>query len=260
MSTKTIHVDLCLVQILSISFEFAEYSLAHQLANFNECWWDHWVLDVLICNWLGTYVGMKTCQYLEVKHFSWQNIRPFSFAGSRRFSFRRKKPGSVDSTVVHEPASTVEGTNTTTSATTAKAKKAGAIRRNTKRVLKQFTPYDFTKFEWGGTTSFTAYFTVLLLLSLFLLAELNPFYLKFLLWMEPSHPFVVARLVGVFLCGLPAVRELYQYMNDSRSASCSMMHIYFMLTFLKARSSDGSTRLATVGYYNYGTAGDNQME
>jgi phosphatidylserine synthase 2 len=45
---------------------------------------------------------------------------------------------------------------------------------------------------------------------------LNPFYLKFLLWMEPSHPFVVARLIGVFLCGLPAVRELYQYMNDSR--------------------------------------------
>jgi len=27
--------------ILSVAFEFAEYSLQHQLANFAECWWDH---------------------------------------------------------------------------------------------------------------------------------------------------------------------------------------------------------------------------
>ena len=39
-----------------------------------------------------------------------------------------------------------------------------------------------------------------------------------LLWMEPDHPFVIARLVGVFLCALPAVRELYQYVNDPRYA------------------------------------------
>lgn len=34
--------------------------------------------------------------------------------------------------------------------------------------------------------------------------------------MEPDHPFVIARLAGVFLCALPAVRELYQYVNDPR--------------------------------------------
>jgi hypothetical protein len=34
--------------------------------------------------------------------------------------------------------------------------------------------------------------------------------------MEPEHPFVIARLAGVFLCALPAVRELYQYINDPR--------------------------------------------
>jgi hypothetical protein len=34
--------------------------------------------------------------------------------------------------------------------------------------------------------------------------------------MEPDHPFVIARLAGVFLCALPAVRELYQYINDPR--------------------------------------------
>ena len=34
--------------------------------------------------------------------------------------------------------------------------------------------------------------------------------------MEPEHPFVIARLMGVFLCALPAVRELYQYVTDPR--------------------------------------------
>ena len=37
-----------------------------------------------------------------------------------------------------------------------------------------------------------------------------------LLWMEPDHPIVVLRLAGVFLCALPAVRELFQYINDPR--------------------------------------------
>lgn len=26
-----------------------------------------WVLDVLCCNWLGLYIGLKICQYFEVK-------------------------------------------------------------------------------------------------------------------------------------------------------------------------------------------------
>ncbi|KAF0515241.1 Phosphatidylserine synthase 2 [Gigaspora margarita] len=43
--------------ILSIMFEVMEYSLQHQLNNFAECWWDHWILDVLICNWAGLYLG-----------------------------------------------------------------------------------------------------------------------------------------------------------------------------------------------------------
>ena len=26
-----------------------------------------WLMDVLVCNWLGTWLGMKACQYFEVK-------------------------------------------------------------------------------------------------------------------------------------------------------------------------------------------------
>jgi len=37
-----------------------------------------------------------------------------------------------------------------------------------------------------------------------------------LLWLEPDHPIVILRLASVFLCALPAVRELYQYVNDPK--------------------------------------------
>lgn len=47
-----------------------------------------------------------------------------------------------------------------------------------KRVLSQFSPHDFTAFKWGTATDSLHYFTVVLLLLVFLAAELNPFYLK----------------------------------------------------------------------------------
>ncbi|SJL07899.1 related to Phosphatidylserine synthase 2 [Armillaria ostoyae] len=168
--------------ILSIAFELAEYSLQHQLANFAECWWDHWVLDVLICNWVGTYLGMKVCQVLEVKPYEWRGLRQHR-----------------------------------------------GLRSKARRVLSQFSPHDFTAFKWGTASSFMHYIIVVLLLAVFLAAELNPFYLKTLLWMEPDHPIVIMRLAFVFLCALPAVRELYQYINDPRRAVRMGQHVWLLL-------------------------------
>lgn len=48
-------------------FEFLEYSLEHQLPNFSECWWDHWIFDVLICNGGGTIAGIYTLRWLSLK-------------------------------------------------------------------------------------------------------------------------------------------------------------------------------------------------
>jgi len=168
--------------ILSIAFELAEYSLQHQLPNFAECWWDHWILDVLICNWIGTYLGMKVCQYFEVKPYEWRGFR-----------------------------------------------QTRGIRSKAKRVLSQFSPHDFTAFKWGTATDFLHFSTVVVLLAVFLAAELNPFYLKSLLWMEPDHPIIILRLTFVFLCALPAVRELYQYINDPRRAVRMGQHVWLLL-------------------------------
>ncbi len=36
-----------------------ELTFQHMLPNFNECWWDSWILDVAVCNFIGIYTGMQ---------------------------------------------------------------------------------------------------------------------------------------------------------------------------------------------------------
>ncbi|CAF1529748.1 unnamed protein product, partial [Didymodactylos carnosus] len=66
--------DFWLCWVTSIGFEVLEYSLEHQLPNFSECWWDHWILDALICNGGGIYLGLKTCEYLKMKPYNWRGM------------------------------------------------------------------------------------------------------------------------------------------------------------------------------------------
>ncbi|RHZ89337.1 hypothetical protein Glove_16g183 [Diversispora epigaea] len=153
--------------ILSVMFEVMEYTLQHQLPNFAECWWDHWILDVLICNWAGLYLGMKTCEYFEMKGYSWRGIRQIS-----------------------------------------------SLKGKVKRTVQQFTPHHWTKFEWGTTKSYKNYLAVIGLLFLFLQAELNSFYLKYLLWAPAEHPINSCRAILLFMCSIPATREAYQYLTD----------------------------------------------
>lgn len=66
--------DVFILHFLSVTFELLEYTLENHLPNFIECWWDHWVMDFLICNGLGIYLGMKTCQYFEMKSYHWRGL------------------------------------------------------------------------------------------------------------------------------------------------------------------------------------------
>ncbi|KAJ2001793.1 hypothetical protein GGI04_003604 [Coemansia thaxteri] len=170
--------------ILSVTFELLEYSLAHQLPNFNECWWDHWILDVVVCNWLGIYVGMKWCEYFKMKTYTWHGIREIS---------------------------SIKG----------KLSRAGA----------QFTPHSWTVYQWAPTRRFKNFAGFILFAVLIMLAELNVFYLKSLLWVPPEHPLVVVRLSLLFLFALPSVREYYEYYSNTR---CKRMgaHCWLLIVTL----------------------------
>jgi len=93
---------------------------------------------------------MKLCQYLEVKVVI-LTIKPFAVGaliiGPQPYEWRGFR-------------------------------QTRGIRPKAKRVLSQFSPHDFTAFKWGTATDFLHFFTGVLLLAVFLAAELNPFYLK----------------------------------------------------------------------------------
>ncbi|CAN7064003.1 unnamed protein product [Brassica oleracea var. botrytis] len=63
-----------LLWVLSIGFELLELTFRHMLPNFNECWWDSIVLDILICNWFGIWAGMHTVRYFDGKTYEWVGI------------------------------------------------------------------------------------------------------------------------------------------------------------------------------------------
>uniref|UniRef100_A0A1I7UR61 Phosphatidylserine synthase n=1 Tax=Caenorhabditis tropicalis TaxID=1561998 RepID=A0A1I7UR61_9PELO len=67
------HWVLC--WFISIIWEFTELMFIDLLPNFAECWWDSLILDVILCNGVGIYVGMKLCDFLEMRQFHWESIR-----------------------------------------------------------------------------------------------------------------------------------------------------------------------------------------
>lgn len=66
--------DRGLLWIISIAFELMELTFQHLLPNFNECWWDSWILDVAICNAIGIEVGMWTVRFFRSKEYNWSGI------------------------------------------------------------------------------------------------------------------------------------------------------------------------------------------
>lgn len=70
--------DLKMCWILSISFEIVEITFQHIMENFKECWWDHVIIDVLICNNVGIMIGLwisnKFCEYREYEWIGIDNI------------------------------------------------------------------------------------------------------------------------------------------------------------------------------------------
>lgn len=57
--------------VYSIVWEMTEYCFVHLLPNFAECWWDRILLDVLVCNGVGYYIGMQFCKMNSLQMFDW---------------------------------------------------------------------------------------------------------------------------------------------------------------------------------------------
>ena len=172
--------DYWLCWVLSILFEFMEYSFSHHLPNFSECWWDHWILDVMVTNWLGIFIGMKLCEYFDAKAYSFRGF--------------------------HEIPN---------------------LKDKLKRGVQQFTPHSWIHFDlWGKSLKFSRFMSIIFVIILELLCEMNAFYLKYLLWIPVSSRLNLYRLVFYFLLCLPAVREGYQFISDPKCKRLGMFAFF----------------------------------
>ncbi|KAJ1933414.1 hypothetical protein EC988_009126, partial [Linderina pennispora] len=100
----------------------------------------------------------------------------------------------------------------------------------------QFTPHSWTTYEWAPTERFKNFAGIVMFAVLIMLAELNVFYLKSLLWVPPEHPLVIARLALLFLFALPGAREYYEYYSNPQckrmGAHCWMLIVTLLSELL----------------------------
>ncbi|KAK8377432.1 hypothetical protein O3P69_013812 [Scylla paramamosain] len=159
--------DWWLCWVVSVMFELLEYTLEHQLPNFSECWWDHWIMDALVCNGLGIYCGLQSLKYFSMKIYHWRGLWNIP-----------------------------------------------TYRGKLRRIIAQFGPYVWVDYDWKPLSSLGRWFSVLAIIAMFLITELNTFYLKFVLWVEPGHWVNLVRLIFILPWGAVALREVFQFLDD----------------------------------------------
>lgn len=182
--------------ILSCFFEVVERLFKPWFPNFNECWWDSLILDILLCNGLGIYIGMKLVNFLVV--VPWET-RLLSECHSQRDKLLR--------------------------------------------MLKQFTPRSYIKYEWNPLQSPKRYFIWILVISMLLLFEMNVFALKTVLKITTTNILLTVLLFLHALIGAPSILEMYLYASNVKNTigSYAASHILLILTesFLVWKFRDG---------------------
>jgi len=83
-----------------------------------------------------------------------------------------------------------------------------------RRIIAQFGPYNWIEFQWKPTSSLGRWMATLGITSVFILAELGTFYLKFALWIPPEHVINLIRVFFLVFWGAVSVRETFQYLDD----------------------------------------------
>lgn len=154
---------------ISIAWEVTEYFFAHLLPNFEECWWDAIVLDVIVCNGLGIWFGNWVAGVLEMRQFHWESIKNI-----------KSKRGKL------------------------------------KRAVLQFTPESWMKVNWYNNFALRRTLSIYAFVMIWLVTELNTFFLKHIFAVDTSHPLVFWRIILIGFMSAPSIRQFYVFATDPR--------------------------------------------
>ena len=231
--------DWHLLWAYSILFEVMEVTFMHWLKNFNECWWDSWVLDVLVCNLGGMWVGMQATKY-----FSKTTGRDIHSDSSSRGS--SKGDGVVDAAAGEESESSEEDEcdeeddgkkKSPASLISRRLKHENDSNRKKKMKMNRGRPSsnfvrvarksiedyilpekgcNWYRYEWQPFKSPARFIQCAFLIGMCLSFELNAFFLKFIYGIPPPHILNTLRLALWFAEANIAVREYYVFITDER--------------------------------------------
>jgi phosphatidylserine synthase 2 len=155
--------DVWVSLALSAIFEFFEYTFTYLLPNFNECWWDHWVLDFVVCNGAGIVIGHCVLRALDAREYNWFGLAPAARARAALPVGPRAWRGAV------------------------------------------------------AAQSVARAFGVLGLFALVIAVDLNAFFLKFIMKVQPASFLNPARLALMAFLGAAAFREYYGLLAHARA-------------------------------------------
>ncbi|XP_037072798.1 phosphatidylserine synthase 1-like [Pollicipes pollicipes] len=80
------------VWTMSVMWEVTELLFIHLLPMLAECWWDIIVIDMLISNGIGIFIGMQACRWLEVREYKWESIKDPSPSDSKTGCSQSRSP------------------------------------------------------------------------------------------------------------------------------------------------------------------------
>ena len=116
------------------------------------------------------------------------------------------------------------------------------------RGIMQFTPSSWIKVQWEPTSTISRFMVVNIVICAMNMAELDAFFLKYLLWIPPPCPLNIYRILVFCLIGPPALRQVYLYMmnKDARSVgmfvwlACCVLATEVCLIFKLAKTEPGT--------------------
>eukprot|EP00796_Vickermania_ingenoplastis_P009029 gene9029-6331_t len=179
--------DWRLVTCVSLGFEIVEITFQHILPNFKECWWDHLLLDVLLCNGGGTLIGVLLLKWARAKEY--------------RFIQKDREDGVKPSVGVQSGKH--------------RSRRGGII----SKVVNQFFPEHVELYQWNVFQSPKRFMSVSILLALVLIHDMNTFTSKAMLQLEPEHHLVTVRMCLWACLAVPAVREYYEFINNPKATT-----------------------------------------
>ncbi|KAL3097481.1 hypothetical protein niasHS_003929 [Heterodera schachtii] len=196
---------------ISIWWELTEIVFSHLLPNFQECWWDAIILDVLLCNGLGICCGLWICRCLEMQQFHWESIKNIrTLRGKLKRVVLQFTPESWIT------VNWLQGSDLMVDKPNTDHKNGPGKAHMTLVGLKRCIAIYAFIMVWLAT-------------------ELNVFFLKHVLAIDTSHPIVFWHIIFIGLIAAPTIRQYYLYVTDPKIKRMGMQcWLYLAICALEA--------------------------